>query len=300
MALRHLFLSLTLSIAQVCCIGTAWAIVNGTPVTDAEYAAEFGWTVALVDDSTGAICGAELISPTMLLTAAHCASTNASAFIGRSDWTLARRVGITEAIVHPQYDAQRHRYDLALLRLATPVYTVAPIRVATAAEINAWVVANATVTIAGWGGTADAYGHALQTSDVTLGQLHLIETWIYYVDPQTGPCPGDSGTSMTMLIAGRPELVGLAVLTMGDLCAMGGGAAAYTNLGLVQDFILANVMDLPKRYSKPGDFNGDGIVNIIDLNLLKLRFGTYNTYIDLDGDGFVGLSDVAIFRSLLR
>jgi secreted trypsin-like serine protease len=300
MILRQFCLLLALSIAQLCELGAAWAIVNGTPVDDAGFSAGFSWAVTLVDNSTGALCGAELISPTMLLTAAHCASTNVSAFIGESDWSLGRRVPIAEAIVHPQYDAQRHLYDVALLRLAMPVHTAEFIRVATPDEINALVVPNAKVTIAGWGATAGAYDPLLQEAGVALGQLHLIETWIYYVDAQTGPCSGDSGTGMTMTIGRRPVLLGVAALTMGDLCTMGGGAAAYTNLALVQDFILANVRDLPQHYGRPGDFNGDGVVNILDFNRFKVALGTRNPSVDLDGDGFVGINDLAIFKFLLR
>ncbi len=44
-----------------------------------------------------------------------------------------------------------------------------------------------------------------------------------------------------------------------------------------------------------GDFDGNGVVNFIDLNLLVGAFGTASTLVDIDGNGIVNFVDVARF-----
>ncbi len=46
--------------------------------------------------------------------------------------------------------------------------------------------------------------------------------------------------------------------------------------------------------SKNPDVANQGIVNIVDVATLAANFDTTNTKYDLDGDGFVGITDVAI------
>jgi hypothetical protein len=43
---------------------------------------------------------------------------------------------------------------------------------------------------------------------------------------------------------------------------------------------------------KPGDFNGDGVVNSVDLGILLSTWGTPDG--DLDGDGFTSSSDIGV------
>lgn len=47
-----------------------------------------------------------------------------------------------------------------------------------------------------------------------------------------------------------------------------------------------------------GDFNNDGIVNVIDLGLLRLFFFSSDPVIDLNGDGVVNPLDLGVFRTL--
>ncbi|MEL7240206.1 MAG: penicillin acylase family protein, partial [Planctomycetota bacterium] len=46
------------------------------------------------------------------------------------------------------------------------------------------------------------------------------------------------------------------------------------------------------------DFNNDGIVNVIDLGLFRVGFGTDDPDVDLDGDGFSNVVDLGILREL--
>jgi secreted trypsin-like serine protease len=228
---------------------SAGAIVNGAPASDARYAADFGWAVALVNPGSGGICTAQLISATWVLTAGHCTSSGLDVRLGNSDRTRAAVVPIAEAVRHPRYDAKTGEYDVGLIRLRSPV-SVAPIRIATREEAAALLKPGSLAVIAGWGkrSTTLPFSERLVVSDVELRSLSLQKTRVVYFDPVSGPCGGDSGGP---LLLARPDgtrvLAGIASRVAGDLCAQGGGIGVYVNIAEVRDFIEAHVKDLPKR-----------------------------------------------------
>jgi secreted trypsin-like serine protease len=231
----------------------ALAIVNGVAVSESEFQSSFPWAVANQQLPSGDICTAELISPTFIVTAAHCAYGTRVALVGKADDTTSQSIPLIQSIIHPSYNGTTHVYDVAVLKLATPVYSVAPLIVATQAQINSFVVANGPAGISGWGRTTaqGTYATVLHRADITLGGLNVQSTWITYADFNAGPCAGDSGGPMTVSIGGGQRvLAGVADWTQGDLCANWNGAiplvATYTNVGLagVRDFIVANVPDL--------------------------------------------------------
>ncbi len=47
-----------------------------------------------------------------------------------------------------------------------------------------------------------------------------------------------------------------------------------------------------------GDFNGDNIINAIDLGILRSRFFTDDPDADLDGNGVVNVTDLGLFKAL--
>jgi hypothetical protein len=49
-----------------------------------------------------------------------------------------------------------------------------------------------------------------------------------------------------------------------------------------------------------GDLNGDGLVNTLDLGVIKRYWGTGNSTADLDGDGIVNALDLSLFRILFH
>jgi hypothetical protein len=53
------------------------------------------------------------------------------------------------------------------------------------------------------------------------------------------------------------------------------------------------------RQAVPGDLNGDGLVNAIDLSLLLGAWGTSGPG-DINGDGLVGAADLSILLSNWR
>ena len=225
----------------------AGAIANGTPVPQTEYAANDPWLAAIVDPGTGDVCAAELISPTYLITAAHCASTNRLVYIGNTNRTVPAPRTIVQAINNPNYNIPNTGdNDVALLQLASPVYGVAPVPVITQAQENTYVKNASPARIAGWGTIiGGGYPASLYGANIALYGLALQQTWIAYWASSGGPCDGDSGGPMTVAISGGGTvLAGLANGVSSNLCAPGPGIATYARLTLSRTWIVNSVPDL--------------------------------------------------------
>ncbi|ETV92084.1 hypothetical protein H310_13503 [Aphanomyces invadans] len=221
-------------------------IINGTEVP----IGKFTYVTGIRRSETGPSgCGASLIAPKYLLTAAHCAGAWASYASIASHYLSGNkdgeRIKIVKQTVHPKFNEATMENDFAIFELETES-KVAPVPLnwidddATAPGIVAWVRGFGTTKS---GGTQSP---VLLEADVKIwsnadcakalaGEGDILPSMMCAGGADKDTCQGDSGGPLTIIRNGVEYLAG--VTSWGVGCGDPGFPGVYARVSTARDFI---------------------------------------------------------------
>uniref|UniRef100_A0A8C5M211 Peptidase S1 domain-containing protein n=1 Tax=Leptobrachium leishanense TaxID=445787 RepID=A0A8C5M211_9ANUR len=201
-------------------------------------------------------CGASLISNTWLVSAAHCFTkykdvTLWTVILGTITLSNGKGLDVKEIIINENYITSDYVYDIALLRLLTPIQFTKHIRPVCLPEKSTFFPDNTTCYVTGWGSTVSG-----GSPSVTLQQAHvkiinyglcssaamygsLIRPSMIcagYVEGGIDSCQGDSGGPLvTTLFNGTWYLVGSVSYGIG--CALPNKPGVYSRTTYLRSWI---------------------------------------------------------------
>ncbi|MGC5567260.1 S1 family serine peptidase [Streptomyces sp. FR-108] len=241
--------------ATTCLLGATTAsaapapIVGGTTTT----AATYPYVMQITTASQSQFCGGTLVSPTKVVTAAHCMVGETPSGIrvvgGRTyrNGTNGTVAQVSKIWINPSYTDAEEGDDVAVLTLSTSMpYT--PISYVSASETSLYT-AGTTARILGWGTTSSGGSSSNQLRTATVptvsnstcssayGSSYISSDMVCagYTSGGVDTCQGDSGGPL--VIGGK--LAG--ITSWGYGCADAGYPGVYTRLTTFSSLVTAQV-----------------------------------------------------------
>jgi secreted trypsin-like serine protease len=205
-----------------------------------------------------ALCGAAVVSPTAVVTAAHCVVGNhglrtVEVVTGRNALSGedGQRVPAGPIDVDPAYSPKRLVHDMAVVHLSAPT-AAPPVAVATAGQARL-AAPGAKLLLTGWGTVRNndfAIPDGLRQATITAapnrrcravyGRGFDGKAELCSVPGRPAPCHGDSGSPLVSLASGIPTLVGV-VSFGGEWCGTRGIPSVYTRVSSEAGFLTRSI-----------------------------------------------------------
>lgn len=231
-------------------------IVGGGPASMGERP----WMTSLQWDGEH-FCGASLIAPDWVLTAAHCVEDIPSAdmnsvqvkadFIDLNNSSQATGSGISQIFIHHDYNQPgKPEADIALVRLASPIENVATVELADQNFMESEATPGTLASVSGWGVLAEDgdMPRYLQEVEVPLvsnatcnadsayaGEVADTEMCAGYRSGGKDSCQGDSGGPLVVNSSGA--FVQAGVVSWGDGCAQANKYGVYSRVASFRAWI---------------------------------------------------------------
>ncbi|XP_062054451.1 suppressor of tumorigenicity 14 protein [Lepus europaeus] len=235
-------------------------VVGGTDADEGEWP----WQVSLHVVGQGHVCGASLISPNWLVSAAHCYIDDKGfrysdpaqwvAFLGLHDQSKRSAPGVQEhrlkrIIVHPSFNDFTFDYDIALLELEKPAEYSTAVRPICLPDTSHVFPAGKAIWVTGWGHTQEGGSGALvlqkgeiriinQTTceDLLPQQITPRMMCVGFLSGGVDACQGDSGGPLSS-VEGDGRFFQAGVVSWGEGCAQRNKPGVYTRVSLFRAWI---------------------------------------------------------------